>query len=133
MNSGMPPAGMRRGASLTVLIALEICVFSLMAPNFASFGNAAECLRTAIEIGLIAVAMTPLIISGGIDLSVGSMMGLGSVVLGLVWHDAGWPVASAVVAALGVGLLGGLLNGALIARFQASPLIVTLRPAKSKR
>jgi ribose/xylose/arabinose/galactoside ABC-type transport system permease subunit/ABC-type sugar transport system substrate-binding protein len=116
----------RRETALALLISLEIWIFALIAPNFATLGNAAECLRTAIEIGLLAVAMTPVIITGGIDLSVGSMMGLSSVVLGMAWHDAGWPIATAIAAALGVGLLGGLLNAMLIARLNASPLIVTL-------
>lgn len=124
MTSGWPPR--RRETSLALLIALEICLFAFSAPDFLTLGNLAECLRSAIEIGLVAVVMTPVIITGGIDLSVGSMMGLSAVVLGSAWHDSGWPIGLAVAAALAVGALGGLLNATLIARLGASPLIVTL-------
>src|SRR6185312_1142406 len=60
------------------------------------------------------------------DLSVGSMMGLCAVSFGWLWHDAGVPTGAAVLLALVISLLGGALNGTLIARLNVSPLIVTL-------
>ena len=68
-------------AEWTLLVALlaEIAVFSAVAPNFFSAANFLEVTRFSVELGLIAVALTPVIISGGIDLSVGSMMGLSAV------------------------------------------------------
>src|SRR5437879_1429292 len=65
-------------AEWLLLIALlaEIAVFAVVAPNFFSAANFFEVTRFSVELGLIAVALTPVIITGGIDLSVGSMMGL---------------------------------------------------------
>lgn len=110
---------------LLVLLA-EIGLFSFTGTNFLTRANAFEITRLAVEVGVIALALTPIIITGGIDLSVGSMMGLAAVVLGMLWRDMHVPVALAVIAALLVGLAGGALNAVLIARFAFPPLIVTL-------
>ncbi|MGA7415928.1 MAG: substrate-binding domain-containing protein [Bryobacteraceae bacterium] len=108
------------------LLLVEILLLSLAAPNFFSVTNFFECIRLGVEIGLLTLALTPVIITGGIDLSVGSMMGLCAVSFGALWHDAGWPIPAAASAALCIGIAGGLLNGSLIARLNVSPLIVTL-------
>ena len=60
--------------------------------NFLTLGNAFEVLRLSVEIGLLAVALTPVIVTGGIDLSVGSLMGLSAVLFGMLWRDAGLPM-----------------------------------------
>lgn len=112
--------------ALIIVLFLECAIFSLTGSNFATTGNGFEIIRLSVEIGLLALALTPVIITGGIDLSVGSMMGLAAVILGGLWHDAGWPLPLAVAAALIVGLLGGYLNAFLIARLNFPPLIVTL-------
>jgi ribose/xylose/arabinose/galactoside ABC-type transport system permease subunit/ABC-type sugar transport system substrate-binding protein len=109
---------------LSVLLA-ETALFSVISKNFFSLTNALEVLRFSVELGLLSVAMTPVIISGGIDLSVGSMMGLSAVSLGAVWQT-GAPLALATVLALLLGCAGGALNALLIARFHIPPLIVTL-------
>ena len=83
-------------------------------------------MRLAGEVGLLALALTPIIITGGIDLSVGALMGLVAVVFGLAWRDAGLPVWAAAAAALATGAAGGALNALLIARFSLPPLLVTL-------
>ncbi|HYE58502.1 MAG TPA: substrate-binding domain-containing protein, partial [Rhodothermales bacterium] len=111
---------------LLVVVALEGLVFSNTGHNFATPANAFEVARLSVEVGLLALALTPVILTGGIDLSVGSMMGLAAVVMGALWRDAGVPLPLAVVAALGVGLLGGGLNAFMIARLRYPPLIVTL-------
>ena len=80
----------------------------------------------SVELGLLALALTPVMVTGGIDLSVGSMMGLAAVAFGAAWHDWGWPVAAAAALALCVGLAGGGLNAALITRLRIPPIIVTL-------
>jgi rhamnose transport system substrate-binding protein len=110
---------------LLVLLA-EIGLFSFTGTNFLTRANAFEITRLAVEVGLIALALTPIIITGGIDLSVGSMMGLAAVILGMLWRDMNVPVGLAVIAALLVGIAGGALNAVLIARFAFPPLIVTL-------
>jgi rhamnose transport system substrate-binding protein len=111
---------------LAGVLALEILVFSAAAPNFATAGNAAEIVRLAVEVGLLALALTPIVITGGIDLSSGSLLALGAVVLGGLWRDAGWPVWLAAAAALGVGAAGGALNAWFVARWRLPPLMVTL-------
>jgi rhamnose transport system permease protein len=111
---------------LGLLIACEIALFSVTGQNFFSLGNFFECIRLGVEIGLLSLALTPVIVTGGIDLSVGSMMGLCAVSFGWLWHDAGVPTTAAVLLTLAISLLGGALNGALIARLNVSPLIVTL-------
>src|SRR6266700_3619882 len=72
---------------LLVALVLEFVVFSVIAPNFFTLGYFFEVIRFSAELGLLAVALTPVIITGGIDLSVGSMMGLAAVVFGAAWRD----------------------------------------------
>ena len=62
--------------------------------NFFTAGNAFEIVRLSVELGLLAVALTPVIVTGGIDLSVGSMMGLCAVVFGSLWRDHGFPISA---------------------------------------
>jgi rhamnose transport system permease protein len=111
---------------LAVLLALEIAIFSVIGTNFLSLANAFEVLRLSVEIGLLAVALTPVITSGGIDLSVGSLMGLSAVVFGKLWRDGGFSIGAAALLTLGLGALGGSINGVLITRGRIPALIVTL-------
>jgi rhamnose transport system permease protein len=111
---------------LAVLLAAEVAVFSVLGTNFLSWANAFEGVRLSVEIGLLALAMTPVIVAGGIDLSVGSLMGLAAVLFGMMWRDAGLPIAAAALGALGVGACAGGLNALLITRLRLPPLIVTL-------
>ena len=111
---------------LLVVLLIECSVFSVSGNNFLSTSNAFEITRLSVEIGLLALALTPIIITGGIDLSVGSMMGLAAVVMGSLWRDAHLPLAVAISIALMVGILGGALNAVMIARLKFPPLIVTL-------
>src|SRR6185295_18874009 len=78
------------------------------------------------EIGLLALALTPVILTGGIDLSVGSLLGLSAIMFGKLWHDAGLPISAAAGCALVIGALAGGLNGLLITTLRIPPLIVTL-------
>lgn len=108
------------------LLVLECIIFSLTGNNFLGSSNAFEITRLSVEVGLLALALTPIIITGGIDLSVGSMMGLAAVVLGALWRDASVPMAAAIFITLLVGLTGGALNAVMITRLNFPPLIVTL-------
>jgi rhamnose transport system substrate-binding protein len=112
--------------ALIAIILIQVLVFSIISTNFFSFANAYELLRENVEIGVIALAMTPVIISGGIDLSVGSTMSLVAVIFGVLVKHAGMPWPIAAVLAMGIGVIGGWLNGELIARLSIPPLIVTL-------
>ena len=111
---------------LVIVLAVECGVFALTGNNFLTAANAFEVARLSAEIGLLALALTPVIITGGIDLSVGSMMGLAAVVLGGLWRDAHVPLLFAILITLSIGLIGGGLNALLIARLKFPPLIVTL-------
>src|SRR4051812_3485446 len=111
---------------LLALLALEIVVFSAIGTNFLTRDNAFEVLRLSVELGLLAVALTPVIVSGGIDLSVGSLMGLSAVLFGTLWRDKGLPIGVAGALTLGLGAIAGGLNGLLITRLRIPPLIVTL-------
>ena len=111
---------------LIVVLLVECAIFSVTGENFFSASNAFEITRLSVEVGLLALVMTPIIITGGIDLSVGSMMGLTAVVFGALWRDAHLPTALAAALTLLIGALGGALNAALITRLNFPPLIVTL-------
>ena len=83
---------------LALALALELALFALLSPNFATLGNGFEIVRATAELGLLALATLAVMKSGGIDLSLGAMMGLAAVTLGAS-HAAGAPIA------LGVGLV----------------------------
>jgi rhamnose transport system substrate-binding protein len=112
--------------ALVLVLAFEILIFSFTGENFFSRANGFEIMRLGVELGLLALALTPIIITGGIDLSVGSMLGLSAVTFGALWRDFGFPPAVATICALVVGAVGGTLNAALIARLGLPALIVTL-------
>ncbi len=111
---------------LAAAIAAEVAIFAVIAPNFFTAVNFFEIARLNVELGLLAIALTPILITGGIDLSVGAMMGLAAVSFGAAWQDFHLPLAAAAVVAIVVGAAGGGLNAFLIARLGLPPLIVTL-------
>jgi rhamnose transport system substrate-binding protein len=111
---------------LLLVLAGETLFFSAIAPNFFTLGNFFEMARFSVELGLLAVALTPVIVAGGIDLSVGSMMGLAAVTFGAAWQAWHLPLPLAVGCAVLVGVGGGALNALLIARLKLPALIVTL-------
>ncbi len=111
---------------LVVMLVVLLVVFGRYGRNFWTVENFFEVIRLTVEIGLIAMVMTPVVLSGGIDLSVGSLLGLCGVVFGTLWRDVGMTPLAAAAGAIGVGALGGCLNGLLITRLRLPPLIVTL-------
>ncbi|MEO7190160.1 MAG: substrate-binding domain-containing protein [Vicinamibacterales bacterium] len=119
-------AGSAQSAALLAVLACEAVAFSLTGDRFLSIGNVMEIARFSVELGLLTVALTPVIVTGGIDLSVGAMMGLAAVVFGMAAHEWHLPLVVAGLAAMAAGALGGGLNALLIARFGIPPLIVTL-------
>src|SRR5215510_1086381 len=111
--------------ALAIALAVEVLLFSAIAPQFATLGNFFEITRLSVELGLLALALTPVLITGGIDLSVGSMMGLAAVMFGVANRDWGLPIPIAAMVSLLTGAAGGALNAVLIARLRIPPLIVT--------
>jgi rhamnose transport system permease protein len=111
---------------LLVALLIEGAIFSFASPAFLTWGNLLEILRFSVELGLLAVALTPILITGGIDLSVGSTIGLVAVTFGIAWHNFHLPVIVAILFALLVGCVCGSINAALIAYLRLPALIVTL-------
>jgi ribose/xylose/arabinose/galactoside ABC-type transport system permease subunit len=114
----------RRFGTLIGLFALCAVLWALT-PHFLTVSNLLNIAEQTSINAIVAVGMTFVILSGGIDLSVGSMVALSGVVLGLSLHDP-QPFALAMVVALGVGAACGTVNGLLIDRGGLPPFIVTL-------
>ena len=111
---------------LALALAAEIAIFAAIGERFFTLENFFEVVRLSVELGLLALAMTPIMITGGIDLSVGSLMGLSAVIFGAMWRDGGVPIPAAIGAVLLLGCVAGLLNAVLITKLDLPPLIVTL-------
>jgi ribose transport system permease protein len=103
-----------------------ILVMVALIPGYLSAGNLADLGRQVSEMGLIALALTIVILSGGIDLSVGSMFALCVLTALVCMNVLGLPVAVSLVATLGTGLVCGLLNGVLVGYLRLRAFITTL-------
>jgi rhamnose transport system permease protein len=111
---------------LLAILLVELVIFGITGTNFLTGANAFQLPRMFVELGLLALALTPVILAGGIDLSVGALMGLCAVLFGKLWRDAGLPPWMAALLTLAFGAAAGALNGRLITRLRIPPLIVTL-------
>lgn len=116
----------RHETALLLVVVIEWLCFNAIGPRFGTLDNNFDILRHTVEIGLLALVMTPVILTGGIDLSVGSLLGLCAILFGKLWRDAGLSPGVAAGITLVLGGLGGGLNAALITRLRLPPLIVTL-------
>jgi rhamnose transport system permease protein len=110
---------------LVVILVVLVVGGARLSPVFATAQNFSNLTVAAMEIGVMAMPMTLIIISGEIDLSVESMLGLASAVLGFLWA-AGVPLWIAIPLVLLLGAAGGLLNGVLVTRAGLPSLVVTL-------
>ena len=120
-----------QGDSVQRLLALAALVillvfFSIVVPHFASTNNYIDILTATAVNGVLATGVTFVIITGGIDLSVGTGMTFTSVVAGIVSVNMGLPLPLGLLAALAAGALVGTINGTLIARAKLPPFIATL-------
>jgi len=109
------------GALIVIVI-----FFSLASPNFLQFDNFVGILLATAVVGVLALGTTFVIISGGIDLSIGTVMTLSAVITGVLITSMHLPVVVGIIGGIGVGGLAGLANGILIARFKIPPFIATL-------
>lgn len=117
----------RRARELGTLVGLVLLVglLSFLTPHFLSVSNLLNVMEQTSINAVIALGMTFVILSGGIDLSVGSLLALAGVVL--AWAlQAGWPVPAAILAGLAVGGASGLVNGLLITKGRLPAFIATL-------
>jgi ABC-type sugar transport system ATPase subunit/ribose/xylose/arabinose/galactoside ABC-type transport system permease subunit len=135
-----PPARDRvwRRASLLglgVVVALAV----LFSPTrggrlvFLNLGNLTDILRQVAEKGILAAGMTPVIISGGIDLSVGSVLALAATIAAQLLMHTGFGVLATSLIVLGVGAGVGIINGAIAAAWRIQPFIVTLATMSAAR
>ena len=124
----VPPA-LHRHASLLIIYGLILILgiyASLSSPNFLTDRNIFNVLRTSAFLGTVAIAQTFVIISGGIDLSVGSVIKLSVLTSAILMNGKPENIGLAVVATLAMGAAVGLVNGLLVTKARIAPFIVTL-------
>jgi ribose transport system permease protein len=107
------------GLALVIAIAL-----SLLSPYFLTGNNLLNLLDQSVVVGIVAIGMTFVILTGGIDLSVGSVAGLTGVILGLALQKFSIPASVALALLSGAGI--GLFTGTLVSAFGLAPFVVTL-------
>jgi ribose transport system permease protein len=120
----------RRDAMQTLLafgaLILMFIIFSVASPNFFQFDNIVGILIATAVNGVLALGVTFVIITGGIDLSIGTVMTLAAVMTGVFITFWGLPVPLGVLAGIGAGAIAGLANGVIIAKLKVPPFIATL-------
>src|SRR6266850_7656842 len=100
----------RHETLLALVVLAEWFYFNSVGRRFGSLDNTYDILRHSVEIGLLALVMTPIILTGGIDLSVGSLLGLCAILFGKLWRDAGLPPVLAALCTILIGAAAGGLN-----------------------
>ncbi len=117
---------LRQEIVLAIILVVSVLILSTQTNKFLTGDNILNQGRLMAEIALMAMPMTFIIITGGIDLSVGSILGLTAIVLGYSWKNLGLPLEVAIVVAIGVATLAGFINGFFIVKVGVPPLIMTL-------
>jgi rhamnose transport system permease protein len=116
----------RHEAVLALVLVAALIVLATLSDRFLTADNLLNQGRLMAEVGLVALPMTLIIVTGGIDLSVGSIMGLCAIMLGYGWQNLGLPLGLSIAMTLALGALAGLVNGLIITRIGVPPLITTL-------
>jgi rhamnose transport system permease protein len=116
----------RHEAILALLVIVALFVLDRQSDRFFTVDNLFNQGRLMTEVGLIAIIMTFVIVTGGIDLSVGSILGLTAILIGVFWKNVGMPLPVAIGLGLVAGTFAGFVNGLIITRFRVPPLIATL-------
>ncbi len=122
---GLARLGSGTGGPLLGLIILCVALF-IASPFFLTVNNLLNVLDQVTILGILALGMTFVIVTGGIDLSVGAILALSMMVLGWTSHNAGWPLWLSIVVSILVGGLCGLANGLGITLTRLPPFIATL-------
>jgi rhamnose transport system permease protein len=117
---------LRHESVLALLVLVTLAVLARQSDRFFTAENLLNQGRLAAELGFASLAMTFVIVTGGIDLSIGSILGLSAILVGVFWKNVGLPLPVAMVLAVGAGGVCGLVNGLIITRFKVPPLIATL-------
>ena len=113
-------------ALLLILVAVMFIALACASDVFLTTNNLQNLIRQTAIYGVIAIGMTFVIMSGGIDLSVGSVVGLSGVICAMLMSNASWPIFPAAVAAVLVATLVGVFNGIIIFDGKVPPFIATL-------
>jgi rhamnose transport system permease protein len=116
----------RHETLLAIILIVALVGLGALNERFLTLDNLLNQGRLMTEIGLIALPMTFIIITGGIDLSVGAIVGLCAIMVGYSWKNFGFPLPLAIAFALLVGGLAGFVNGLVITRIKVPPLIMTI-------
>ena len=109
-----------------LVLLLAVIVFSVTADRFLEPGNLSLIVQQVMVVGTLGIAQTLIILTAGIDLSVGAIMVLSSIVMAKLSADQGVPGVLALLIGFGIGTLCGLINGLLVTRLRLPPFIVTL-------
>lgn len=117
---------MKKELGIFVLLVLLCIITSIINPNFLAVINLQNLARQIGAFGIFSIGLGLVIITGGIELSVGSMMGLLGVLLSMMLTQWGFPIGLALLAVIGVAMLLDLGHGLLITRLNMQPFIVTL-------
>ena len=112
--------------AMALVLILIVFMFTMLSPRFATVSNGQTILELASVLALLAIGQTFVILTGGIDLSVGSVVALTGVVAAKIVQGNPDMFIPAVAGGIGVGLVCGLINGTLVARFRVPSFIVTL-------
>jgi len=117
---------LRHETVLALMLVIALIGLGMFNDRFLTIDNLLNQGRLMTEIGLIALPMTFVIITGGIDVSVGAIVGLCAIVLGYSWKNLGFPLPLATLFAIVVGAAAGLANGLVITRIKVPPIITTI-------
>ena len=109
-----------------LVLIVSILIFGIIAPRFLSPGVLSLVLQQVTVIGIVAIAQTLIILTAGIDLSVGAILVLSTFVMGRLSVSYGVPLPIAIAAGMAIGTLMGAFNGFLVAKIKLPPFIVTL-------
>jgi rhamnose transport system permease protein len=117
---------LRHETMLAAILLVALIVLGALNNRFLTLDNLLNQGRLTTEVGLIALPMTFIIVTGGIDLSVGSIVGLCAILLGYSWKTFDFPLPLAIGFALLVGAAVGFVNGLVITKIKVPPLIMTI-------
>lgn len=125
-NSGIFTTATLQKAVAFVVLIIMLAFFSLFAPNFAAWNNMVNIMQATAVNGVLGVAVSFVIISGGIDLAVGTMMTLTAVMAGIILTNLGMPLPIGIIGAMLSGAVMGGVSGFTVAKLKIPPFIATL-------
>lgn len=125
MGRAKPGVWKRREVIISCLLLVEVAFFGILAPGFFQIGNLTTIVQNSADVAVVAVGMTLVMIMGGIDISVGSLLGVVAIVAGRMVQE-GLGVTPIALVSIVIGAIVGSLNGAIIAYGRVPAIIATL-------